>query len=209
MAEVSRDLWWPSGLTYPAQAGSSTASCPRPCPFGFWMHSGMETSQPLWHPVPVLCYLHTEKFSWCSDGTSCVPVCTHCLLPSHWAPLRRAWPCLLCILPSGICGHPCNAPSLLFCRLSSPSSLCLSSQERCPSPLNILVALHCTLSGVSMSPSVLGHITVHSTPGLVSPMPSRGKIWSEGNPVYSLPTSVEAFSLPHDVEHIQLFHLTE
>ena len=32
-----------------------------------------------------------QKCSWCSEGTSCVPVCAHCLLSWHWAPLKRPW----------------------------------------------------------------------------------------------------------------------
>ena len=26
-----------------------------------------------------------QQCSWCSEGTSCVPICTHCLLSWHWA----------------------------------------------------------------------------------------------------------------------------
>lgn len=29
--------------------------------------------------------------AWCSEGTFCVPIFTHCLLPCHRAPLRKAW----------------------------------------------------------------------------------------------------------------------
>jgi len=44
-----------------------------------------------------------------------------------------------------------NPPSLLFSRLTSPSSLSHSSQERCSSPFITLVALHRTGSRMSVS----------------------------------------------------------
>jgi len=44
-----------------------------------------------------------------------------------------------------------SSPSLLCCRLNSPSSLSLSSQERCCSPFIISVARFWTLSSMSMS----------------------------------------------------------
>lgn len=42
-------------------------------------------------PVPVV--HHPLNWSWCSERTSCIPVCTHWVLSWHWAPLKRT--CLL------------------------------------------------------------------------------------------------------------------
>jgi len=41
--------------------------------------------------------------SWCSVGTSCIPLCACCLLSHSWAPLKKKG-CLgaLCSLPSGV-----------------------------------------------------------------------------------------------------------
>lgn len=41
-----------------------------------------------------------KSIFWCSEGTSCSSVYACCLC--QWAPLKRAWFHLLCILPSGI-----------------------------------------------------------------------------------------------------------
>lgn len=40
--------------------------------------------------------------SSCSNGISCISICTHCFWPFHWEPLRRVWLCLLYSIPSGI-----------------------------------------------------------------------------------------------------------
>jgi len=68
-----------------------------------------------------------------------------------WAPLKRARLHLLCTLPSDIYTYGEDPPSLLFSRLSKPISLSPSSWERCSSPFPALVALHWTLSSLSLS----------------------------------------------------------
>lgn len=81
-------------------------------------------------------------------GTSCVSVWAHCLV----APLRRAWLCLLCTLPSGFYVHIGMIPlSFLFSRLNSHSFLCLSLLERDYSHHIIFLALCWTLSNMAMS----------------------------------------------------------
>ena len=40
-------------------------------------------------PVPVLRHCTAQKGSWCSEGTSCAPVCAHGLWSWHWAPLTE------------------------------------------------------------------------------------------------------------------------
>lgn len=63
------------------------------------------------------------------------------------APLRRAWLCLHCTLPSGFYVHIDKIPlSSLFSSLTSHSFLCLSLLERYYSPLVIFLALYWTLS---------------------------------------------------------------
>lgn len=42
-------------------------------------------------PVPVLHHPQKEKISWCLEVASCVPVCVHCPLSSHWEPLKTTW----------------------------------------------------------------------------------------------------------------------
>lgn len=56
-----------------------------------------ETVQTLWasytsYPSPIQYW----SVSWCSDGTSCVPVCTQRLLSLHWTSLRKTWLHSLC-----------------------------------------------------------------------------------------------------------------
>lgn len=48
--------------------------------------------------------------SRCSDRTSHIPVCAHCLLTWHWEPMKRAWLHLLCMLPSGMYRHWWDRP---------------------------------------------------------------------------------------------------
>ena len=75
------------------QVGSPRASCPVPCPDVFWISPRMETLPPPW-PTCASARLPSmgKSVSWCSEGTSCFSVCTHCLWSCHWAPLRRARP---------------------------------------------------------------------------------------------------------------------
>ena len=76
--------------------------------------------------------------SWWSEGTSCGPVCAHCLLSCPWSPQERAWLCPLCTLSSSVNRLlDYKLLSLLFLRLKILSSLSLSSVERCSSPFII------------------------------------------------------------------------
>jgi len=63
------------------------------------------------HPPGCLCSVTctAQKCSWCSEGTSCAPVCAHCLLSWPWAPLT-VWRCSLRTLLSGIYGHGMGSP---------------------------------------------------------------------------------------------------
>ena len=91
-----------------------------------------------------------------------------CLLMFRWNLLCFNWCPLPLLLPLGttekslalpFLHHPFrhlytlirSTVSLLFSRLISPSSLSLSLQERCSCPLIIFVALHLTVSSMSMS----------------------------------------------------------
>lgn len=88
---------------------------------------GVQKEQPLFHFVSIL------FFSWL------------------WAPPKRAWLHLFCILPSGIYIHVSDTLRLLFSMLNYLSSLSLTSSERYSSPFIILVPLHWTLSSMSRS----------------------------------------------------------
>lgn len=69
-------------------AGPSIAPCPGPCPRGFWASSRSEDPQPLWtaeSPTQLNVF-------WCSDGSSWVPMCAHCLLSCQlWRVRWRDW----------------------------------------------------------------------------------------------------------------------
>jgi len=121
--------------------------------------------------------------SWCSNGTSCVPVCAHCLLSWHWASLQRVSLHSLRTHPSGIYRHWWDPLSLIFYRLSSPSFLSLSSQEGFSCPFTILMALCWTFS--SMSLSVLSWEAQNwSTTGVSHQLQAVGKpylSWPAGN----------------------------
>jgi len=129
-------------------AGASGPICSNPCTsrdtqrrvpraVSRWLLeiSKKETPQPLWEtcasaPLPA----QHRSASWCSEGT---PVCAHCLLSWHWAPLTTAWPPPLCT-PCQIFMDIDRKP--LFSRMNSPSFPCLSSQQWCSRPFIILVA---------------------------------------------------------------------
>ena len=121
-------------------------------------------------------------FSWCSDETSSVPVCGYCLLNCHWAPLKRAWLCSLCIFNSGIYRHwkdtHTHTPSHLFARLNSPIYLILSSEERYSHPLIILVVLCWTLSSVPRPLLYWGAILDLSGTELNSPAATHTVLYS-------------------------------
>ena len=85
----------------PTQAGSPRASCPAPCPDGFWVLPRTEIVQRPW----VTCSSarspsHWKTVSWCTGRMPCVSVCAHYLLCCHLAPRKRAWVCLLYTFPS-------------------------------------------------------------------------------------------------------------
>lgn len=83
-----------------------------------------------------------KTVSWWLKGASCVSVCAHCLCSWHWAPLKEAWLCLLCIIPSHIYRHWWNPPFPGW----TVSALSFSSEERCSSPFIILLDFHWSLS---------------------------------------------------------------
>ena len=65
------------------------AVCPGPHPVNFWRTPRMKTPQPSWSAWASAKSLPQWKnVFWCLDGTSCVSVYAHWLLPCHWASLR-------------------------------------------------------------------------------------------------------------------------
>lgn len=93
------------------------------------------------HPPGCLCSITctAQMCSWCSEGTSCVPLYDHCLLSWHWAPLTEPGSVLLRNhnLPSGIYGHGVRSfLSLLFSSLNSPTCPSFSSEESVPVPVH-------------------------------------------------------------------------
>ena len=118
------------------------AGCPGPCPGSFW-RSPRRRLHSLWAacvrtPSPT----HHRSAIWCSEGPSFVLVYAHCFWSWCWALLKRTWLCSLCTLPSGNYNDEISHPflphpilSLLFSRLSSPSSLSLSSKDSGFSPM--------------------------------------------------------------------------
>ena len=93
MTEVGRDLWRSSGPSILLKQGCLVSRVA-------WAHVRMAFEYlqvRSFHnlpgiPMSVLRHSHSEKkVLSCWDGASCVSVCAQCLLPCHWAPLRRAW----------------------------------------------------------------------------------------------------------------------
>jgi len=95
-------------------------------------------------PVPVLHHCTAQKGSWCSEGTSCVPVCAHGLWSWHRAPLTEPgsslWhPPFRVLLMRSPCSPDSTVPTpLAFLRGTGHFSLSLSSfatlSSVCPHP---------------------------------------------------------------------------
>jgi len=65
---------------------TSRAGCLAPCPGGFWRSPRRISPELLWAacasaPSPA----QHRSDSWCSEGTSCIPLHAYCLLPWHWS----------------------------------------------------------------------------------------------------------------------------
>ena len=74
----------PAPAPAPAQAGSTAASCPGPCPAGFWI-----SPQPAWAtPSSAQSPSRLKRFSQVYS-IPCFSVSACCFLSCHWAPLRR------------------------------------------------------------------------------------------------------------------------
>lgn len=83
-----------------AQAGPATARGSGLCPDTFWRFPSMEILQPPWTTCASAPSLsQCRNVSWCSERTSCVSGCAHCVWFCHWAPLKKTWLCPLCTFP--------------------------------------------------------------------------------------------------------------
>lgn len=130
-----------------ALAGSPRDICPWPSPDSLWISPKTETLLLLWATSASSGSLSQLR---CSEGFTCVSGCYHCLCSWPWTPLTKKPGFIL--FGHSICVfiHTDKISlSLLFYRLSSPSSL-IHLYVRCSSPLIILVALCWTLSRMSM-----------------------------------------------------------
>jgi len=106
MADVRRLHWRPSSLVLCSGQGQLEQDAQDCVQSGFQHIQGWRVRNIGEQPVPGLVYLHCKKsVCLCSDRICCVSFCAHCLLPCHWAPLKRAWLCFLCTLSAGICIH--------------------------------------------------------------------------------------------------------
>ena len=113
------------------------------------------------------------RVSWCSEGTWCVSICARRLSSCRWAPLKSAWLCCLCILPSGVCTRWSTFPE---------PSLLQAKQSHLSQPLVVWEMLQCSLwpfGGLCpvapCLPSTGQRRTRPSTPGVAPPELSRGK----------------------------------
>lgn len=92
------------------------ADCPGPCLDWIWVSPRMET---LPHPWAIWDSAWSPSqwkgVSGCSEGTTCISPCAHCLWSCYWAPLEWAWLHPLCTLPAIIstCWEDPPEPSLL------------------------------------------------------------------------------------------------
>jgi len=141
MAETGRALWGPSAAD-PAPARTPRAGCPGSHP-GSSGRSPRRRPHTSGQPVPVLHHCTARKGSWCSEGTSCAPVCAHGLWSWQHTPLTEPG-CSLWHFHSGIYGCWWDPPEPPLLQPSSHSSFNLSSWERCFRPFPILVSLHWT-----------------------------------------------------------------
>jgi len=112
------DWQGPLSSSGPTTAPSGTPE-PRPRPTSRWLLKVSEEQTP--HGGLCQCSITctAQKCSWCSEGTSCVPVCAHCLLSWHRAPPRRAWLCPLCRFLYVL--RSLRKPSLLQAEWAQPS----------------------------------------------------------------------------------------
>lgn len=142
-----------------AQARPPRAYCPGPCPDGCWVSQRREGSTTSLDNLCQGSVTVSNNFFCCWHSTSCVPVVL-CLWSCH---LDHKEPgSILFILSLQEFTHSSVS------RLSSPSSLSLSLQERKSNPFIILVA-DGTLSTMSMFPSCWGgqNCTCCSRSGLI------------------------------------------
>lgn len=135
-----------------SQAGPLRNGCPGPRPGGFWGSPRLENVQLMKASCASdwLITLMIKIVSWCSEGISCVslPIDSGSVTGHHWRKLvSTLFTASLQVLVYIYNIFP--KPSLLQGQQSS--CLQLSSQMRCSWPLIPFVALHCSLSSVSMS----------------------------------------------------------
>lgn len=155
MVEAGRDLWKYLVQTL-LRAGLCRASCSGYHLVRFLICPGMETSQPLWPPVPVFNHCNRKKqknkqpTKKPTNQQPKNPLCSLPLILSLGTSEKILAPSLF--LPSRYLYTVMRLPLiLLFCRLSSPTCLSLSSYVRCLNFSILFVALCWTLSNLSMS----------------------------------------------------------
>ena len=138
MAEVGRDLWRSLAQSlfqqgHPEQSAQSHIQAASEDPQG---------RDP--QPLGSLCQgsiTHTaQKCSWCSEGTSCSPICAHGLWSWHWAPLTESCSILLALFLQVFMNAVEISLSLLFSRLNSSSYLRLFLYSRGSSPFSKFMA---------------------------------------------------------------------
>lgn len=136
MFEVGRHLYKPSSPNTLLKRAQLLQVAQDYAQMGFeYLQAGRPHNLP-GKPVPVFGHPHSKKTTFLIFR-----ICAHRFLRCEWAPLRRAW---LCLLYSShlVFIHINKTPlSHLFCRLISLTSLSLSTYVRCSSTLTIFVAL--------------------------------------------------------------------
>lgn len=143
MVEVGRDLWKSFSLNLLLRKGylEPVAQEHVQVAFGDLRRRRL----PSLSQQPLLSYLHKESISQWSGGTSCVSVCTPCLLSCHWAPLMEPGSILFAKLLSVVYGH---------WRDLSESSLLKADQSQFSQPFlegGVLQSLHHACSPIPNS----------------------------------------------------------
>lgn len=106
-------------------------------------------------------------------GNSCLSVCVHCHLPCHWAPLKRTWPCPLCIVPSDVLSYTKMPPEPPL--LQAPAFSVFPHRRGTPLPPSSFWPFVGLSSVCLCLPCTEAPKTGHSTSAQAKPVLKRGE----------------------------------
>lgn len=140
------------------------ASCPTHCSNGLWNSTnGWKTHNLLGKPGSVL---SCQSISCCSEGTSCVSHCAHCLWFCHWASVERAQLHLPGTIPWDVYRHWWDSSELCLLQAEEPQLFRYFLKGRMLQSLQLCD----TLLVSSIFISLLFWRTGSNTPSVASPV---------------------------------------